>query len=929
MSYRRLRPWGGGAVRVRVFALFVLIFLAISAFPAFSAETINLADYVNPEYGHKDTATDVKYYKFDTSSENIVLVDGSAENHDFAYYVDGSRLGNIPVDYSSGYIDKDFVDIEHDNIHGIAYLAGDNQYSITGDLVNISAKVPADKNAYAAGFFIQGPASADFKGVVIGNEIISEDRTSCGILVWNESDKISNVQGVFIGNRSVGVSSNASCLSGQNFGYIIGNFVANISEGLHNSLAGAIRIYSAEYIEGAFINNGSVSAGSATGGALSITDQVGSLNADFITNYAVGGDVAKAGALYVSSNEAVMKNVSGTFSGNYVNASSNQAQGGAIWTAGKISIKNSNFFNNHADGAKSALGGAIYTENDLEIAADNCVSAFIGNYIESAGQKTENAIFVVTSENSSPTITLNATNNGTITFNDQIDGGTTSGSTVNRDYAYNLTLTGDKSSKIVLNNDIINANIQIEDTNVFLNNAANFAQSKSLDLVSGVLNIQNFGGQTINFESFSNDGVINIATVGVNLADGTMGHIVADNYGSHNGTINIQNLNIQGNSKQGSLSIRFADSEFSENVVYSGAPRHYTPVYIYDIAYNSANGNFNFLQSYNPAVLTSAVAQQAGAYVSQLHTYNLAFEHLDYYMNFSKKERIAMKNRKKYAFSGVDDARTSGVFSPLFTKNDDEAFWVKPYSSFESIPLSGGVKVSNISYGTLIGHDSELKSLKNGWQSVITTYIGYNGASQRYSGIDSWQNGGTIGATATFYKNNFFNATTINAGASSGDARTMYGAENYNMLTAGIANKTGYNMEFFEGKFIVQPSVLLSYTFVNTFDFRNAAGLKINSDPLNAIQVAPGVKLIGNTKSGWQPYLSFTMAWNLIDQTRVKANDVWLPSLSIDPYVLYGAGVQKRWSENFTVYAQVMIYNGGRRGALLNFGLRWAIGKNK
>ena len=37
----------------------------------------------------------------------------------------------------------------------------------------------------------------------------------------------------------------------------------------------------------------------------------------------------------------------------------------------------------------------------------------------------------------------------------------------------------------MLNNEIINANIQINDTNVFLDNAANFAQSKSPALLFG------------------------------------------------------------------------------------------------------------------------------------------------------------------------------------------------------------------------------------------------------------------------------------------------------------------------------------------------------------------------------------------------------------------------------------------------------------
>ena len=84
-----------------------------------------------------------------------------------------------------------------------------------------------------------------------------------------------------------------------------------------------------------------------------------------------------------------------------------------------------------------------------------------------------------------------------------------------------------------------------------------------------------------------------------------------------------------------------------------------------------------------------------------------------------------------------------------------------------------------------------MKTLKHGIDRVLTAYIGYNGASQRYSGVDAYQNGGLIGTTATFYKGNFFNATTLSVGASAGSASNMYGSENYTMLMAGIGNKTG------------------------------------------------------------------------------------------------------------------------------------------
>jgi len=49
--------------------------------------------------------------------------------------------------------------------------------------------------------------------------------------------------------------------------------------------------------------------------------------------------------------------------------------------------------------------------------------------------------------------------------------------------------------------------------------------------------------------------------------------------------------------------------------------------------------------------------------------------------------------------------------------------------------------------------------------------------------------------------------------------------------------------------------------------------------------------------------------------------------MSIDPYVEYGVGLQRRWGERFTGYGQAMIRNGGRNGVMLSFGFKWAIGK--
>lgn len=241
------------------------------------------------------------------------------------------------------------------------------------------------------------------------------------------------------------------------------------------------------------------------------------------------------------------------------------------------------------------------------------------------------------------------------------------------------------------------------------------------------------------------------------------------------------------------------------------------------------------------------------------------------------------------------------------------------------MPLKQGPDVSNVSYGTLIGAESGLRELKRGWYNLYGAYAAYNGSHQAFNGNSIYNNGGLIGADTAFYKGKFFSLWTANVGANSAEASTGFGRDNFAMLNTGIAEKTGYNFETFERRLIIQPSLLMSYTFINTFDFTNAANVHMNADPLHAIHIEPQIKLIGNFKNYLQPYLSVSMIWNIIDDTKFQANDVYLPDLSIKPYVQYGVGVQKRWGERLTGFLEAMIRNGGRNGIALQFGLRFSI----
>ena len=330
----------------------------------------------------------------------------------------------------------------------------------------------------------------------------------------------------------------------------------------------------------------------------------------------------------------------------------------------------------------------------------------------------------------------------------------------------------------------------------------------------------------------------------------------------------------------------------------------------------------NGYKDFNPAVMAGPIAAQLGGFLTQLNSYNQAFMNLDMKMLMTREEREAMRMRNSYA-----STTTPQVFSPTYLPEKEKAGWVRPYATFEKVSLDGGPKVSNVMYGSFFGADSDMYELKNGAQAQFSVYAGYNGSHQSYSGNSIYQNGGTLGLTGIVYKDNFFTALTANTGASIADASTMYGSEDIPMLMAGVASKTGYNWEVAKGKLIIQPSYLMSYTFVNTFNYTNAAGVKIESDPLNAIQIAPGVKFIGNLKNGWQPYINLRMVWNLMDKTDFTAANTSLPELSIKPYFEYGLGVQKRWGERFTGFGQAMLRAGGRTGVGLGFGFRWALGK--
>lgn len=322
--------------------------------------------------------------------------------------------------------------------------------------------------------------------------------------------------------------------------------------------------------------------------------------------------------------------------------------------------------------------------------------------------------------------------------------------------------------------------------------------------------------------------------------------------------------------------------------------------------------------SYSPAVsmITAVVNQQT--MLSQ------SFASVDNFMSLPEKERVLMRYNNKYAYTGAGQQ----VFSPTFIPDVNKGIWIKNYTLFEQIPLNNGPNVSNVGYAVGLGVDTDLKHYKNGWDAVYTAHATLQGSRENFNTTSSVDTLGNAGFTGAFFKKKFFITATGTAGGDYTHDEVGLGEQNFRLFIVSAASKSGYNLEFKQGKYILQPNFLIDYIYALGSDFISSDGKSVTGDPLNAMHVSPGIKLIGNFKGGWQPYLSISETWTLMDTPVIFKNGVIQPRVSIAPYVEYGFGLQRKWKDRYTSFGQVLMRGGGRNGVSFYFGFRYAFGKD-
>ena len=829
-------------------------------------------------------------------------------------------------------------------------MQGGNIGNITGDFVRNYAEGVLSTQGGAI-FNDYGVSIKDITGSFTDNYVKSSSDIAQGGAIYN------SLQGGVIGN-------------------ITGDFVRNYAEGMLSAHGGAIfnehRI--GDITNSSFVNNHVKSeTGEAYGGAIynAKNGNLGNIyNSSFIGNYAESqtGE-AYGGAIYTTTNLNIFANdgYMSVIKDNYTK-SQDVKNDSAIYLDKGVTLKLE--MNN---GGSFYLGDKIDSSNPMEVfLASNNYNNFeefaqaqgfkdtpLETFLSKYGNGAKTFEEYVANLNC-PSVEEFLKSNNAETIEEFLENGPKlKGNSATEQFVFQQGCSS--AQEFVMNVVGPLSNVQIKgdsakDTTFYLFNDIPYShvttENTTLNTIDNNVRVYNFGGYQLTGDTnFVAD---------VDLAAKEMDRLTAYSYDEHQGSLNVIGMNLlsDANMDEDVTAIYFAEPGLKDNVVNgtgelpdSNFQTAYTPIYKYNVTYDNENqydgkgdgGYFLFTRgdkiltpggdiggstgnpsdAFNPAVLSTPVANLAAGQAAMNEAFKYVFEHADSFTQLPAMERYAKINANKYALSTDFNDNM-----PDYSVYPNKGIWFRPYTTFESMNIKNGPDVDAITYGSLVGFDGDFKEMKNGWHRVFTGYAGYMGSSLNYSGVDTTMNGGLLGFTETFYKGNFWTAITASAGASVGESHSMYGKEDYTSLLAGVGSKTGYNFEFKDGKFIIQPIMFLSYTFVNTFDYKNAAGVNIESDPLHTIQLNPSVRFIANLKGGWQPYASVGMVWNLMNESKVTANNVRLPEMSVKPYVEYGVGVQRNWADKFTAFLQAMIRNGGRNGVSLTGGFRFMLGSD-
>ncbi|MCL1971864.1 MAG: hypothetical protein FWG57_02600 [Endomicrobia bacterium] len=643
------------------------------------------------------------------------------------------------------------------------------------------------------------------------------------------------------------------------------------------------------------------------GGAVYNAGSAAFTNVTFEKNIAESTSaIAQGGAVY-NLGISTFSNV--TFNENIVKSTSTAAQGGAIYNESVLKLYDSSFIGNVAEGTGTA-GGAIYSSSGIvNIIANGANVEFKDN---KAGG-ISNAIHA----SSGAKINLNAVLGKTIFFYDaitsdgndniiNINASSDDDSTVGALSAKSLTprtggiiyLDADMSQFGNLNSssgntvNLYGGTLQLGKNVTFFEDVTfNMYAGSRIDMTNGQtgdniavtdFNLPDTGNAYLSIDVDLNKGEID-TLIGTALNNNS-GRLVIDGFKVLNDMRNIGNR----------IVVQIADDGNLQNALMLASPKEEIlgPVFTYFVSYNGGNLEFEYAFDFNPSIFIAPITLQTGGYLGQLNSYEQAFAMID----------------EAVSYEGA------------------QGLWLRPYAYNEDVKLNKNLTVSNEAYGAYMGYNSAPSDIGRDFSGVFSIYGAYNASYQTYKNdTEITQGGGLLGATAVLFKERFFTAITANMGLINEHGKGKYGEDHFMMYTRGIAVKTGYNIHL-DGreKYALQPSLDLSYSMVDIAPYKNTAGVEVNVGRFAPFHVEPGLKLSADLKKGMTSFVNVNMTWTLMGDTDCTANGIELPVMSIDPYMQYGVGLRKAFSEAISAGAELYGRSLGRTGVGGQMSVRWS-----
>lgn len=483
----------------------------------------------------------------------------------------------------------------------------------------------------------------------------------------------------------------------------------------------------------------------------------------------------------------------------------------------------------------------------------------------------------------------------------------------------NINMQNDSALYLYGDTNTVAGNVSIADSEFAANNTVSVGNNLNIsdsviNLSGGKVNPISVGGQTTlsgyNAMSFDADGR-NYSTDGIVTKDL---HI--------NGTeavIELGDINFVASPRDYNFNLQVVRSENEKTggdlTIVTNDKIIDTPVGKYMLLSGAGGAISGSLQSINPQAYRGSVATVA-SYANQLVNNNIMFDHI----NIVSQQLIAQE-RTANKYASID-----AQFSPYQYSANEGNLWYKAYGNFETISMTRGLNVHNNAYGSLIGADFPLITLKDGWKLIPTAYIAYNGAHQSFNGVSMYQNGGQIGAMGTVYKGNFLTSLLAYGGGYYNSMSVAGNNDRTGNWFAGVASKSAYNINL-PADFIIQPTFLVSYNIFGEQNWHSNYGIiGMNSGMLNGINIAPGANIIWN-KETFSLYATAQLVFNIMGDVDGKIGNIYLPDVGYRhvAYFEYGLGATKRIKERLNSFIQFTIRNGTRTGIGFQGGLQWKI----